>query len=274
MPAVDKNRIISIAEISRDTLKEMGEDYKDYKRAKACCTFIEDSRKRDLLDSFEELYEEHSEQIVNGKQWLDEDVVLKFGKNKVIPLGKVYKHLENQSNSVLAGKEDAQKRDKFLIDLYTIFSSLAETKDEKNKIDAFLKKLSGEETTAPIQATQSSQQSQNAQQKDPVNFIQNMVGKMAQNENGIEGFLNNAMSNPKIQQIKEQAENNQNLKNAFEKGDFTNIVTQVFSDPNMTNSFRDLMSDTGFFQEILTSVDPERKQDTSTNEQSSQEYSE
>ena len=260
---VDKNRIIALAEVSRDTLKEMGDDYKDYKKAKACCTFIEDSKRRDLLDSFEDVYEEHSEAIVNGQQWLDETVVLKFGKNKVIPLGKVYKCLESQSNSVLGSKDDVEKRDKFLVDLYTIFSALAETEDEKKKIDAFVAKLTG------AQPVEKSQQSQKSQQKDPIDFMQNMVGKMAQNENGIEGFLNNAMSNPKIQQIKQQAENNTQLKSAFENGDFGNIVSQVFSDPNMTNSFKELMGDTGFFQEILTSVDPEKKTQTP-----SQEYTE
>lgn len=261
---VDKNRILSIAQVSRDILKERGEDYKDYKKAKACCSFIENSRRRDLLDSFEDLYEKHSEAIVNGSQWLDETVVLKFGKNKAISLGKVYKYLENQSNSVLGSKEDVEKRDKFLLDLYTIFSEVVETEEERKKIDAFLNKLTGTEQKSV----------EKKQQKDPVDFMQNMVGKMAQNENGIEGFLNNAMSNPKIQRIKEQAENNSQLKSAFEKGDFGNIVSQVFSDPNMTNSFKELMSDTGFFQEILTSVDPERKESSSSEAQPSQEYSE
>ena len=277
MPSVDKKNITNVAKIAKETLKEMGE-YDEYEKAKACCKLIRESHKSELLERFEDLYEEHSDSIVNGHNWLDKKVVLKLRKKKRIAIGKAYQYLEKQSNSVLGDEKTEKARDDFLFNLYSIFYAIADTQTEQRKIQSYLDKITNTNTEAENTQQQSSQNQQSTgPQKDPFNFMQNMVGKLSQQENGLEGLLNTAMDNPEIEKMKQSAENNTQLQEAYKNGDISQIMQGVFNDENIKRSFQNLLNDSSFFSNILATADPERnnaQSSSSSSQTTQQEYSE
>lgn len=249
--SADKNTITALVTVAKDTLNEMGE-YDLYKKAKSCLSFVKENKRRDSLEAFEDLFEDYSVSIVNGSEWLADDVKLVFSKKKTLAIGKAYQYLEKQSNSILGSEEDKEKRDQILSDLYSILKAVADTQEEKDGIQKTIDKVAGKAVA---------QQPEEKKQQNPVGDIFNNLGGME----GVQGILSSLAQNENIKEVFQNLQNSEAIKKANETGNIQDVFGAL-NDPNVTESFNKFLSDKELIGDIF-------KQ--SANQQgSSTEYSE